>query len=449
MAWGKCPRSCILVLASVMTLLVLCFEWLSNCFRATSWEVGHERSGLTMIEGINDSQEAEQSPLTMKQNVSNFEGAEEKGLLKRWRKATVDELLAAMDHSQLNIQVNHTCEFPIKSGCAGNPYHLDSCGKADRPNLFQRSTWVIDGEAENANKFLYRLLDGVAQRPPCTLTFVGDSLANQLIFAAVAGALKMGWKMRSFCWDGPGNDWKMEKEPSLTHPCDNRLFDMKFHGAAQGILTLHPQCENLTIGAFMRLESFQRLSKQVAAAIVNEVLQHSTYLLLNWGVHENNQSYTEKMEVHLNDFMLPWLEVGNETGQIEKMAWRSTFPQHFPNPDGSGLWMSKKALKRHNSCAPIRDLEAARWRDHFTFKWIKKAAPYAQLRVVDAFDYFAQRPDLHCFPDCTHFIHSPFAWHYVWKASVETFLDSSSETKSTEMGGALIWHPNLVQDSVI
>lgn len=170
-----------------------------------------------------------------------------------WRHATREELNAMMEPSQLDSTVNDTCSFPIKSGCAGNPYHPASCGRADRVHLFHRSTWVMDRDAAHGHRFLFQLLNAVAQRPPCTLTFVGDSLANQLIFAAAAGALHMGWKMKSFCWDGPGNDWKMEKEPSLTHPCDNRLFDMKFQAGPDGNLTLHRDCENLTIGAFMRI----------------------------------------------------------------------------------------------------------------------------------------------------------------------------------------------------
>lgn len=133
------------------------------------------------------------------------------------------------------------------------------------------------------------------------------------------------------------------------------------------------------------------------------------------------------MEQHLNEFMLPWFQVANDTGQLHKLAWRSTFPQHFPNPDGSGLWKSKKVLKKHHSCVAIQDLKAAKWRDTFTFQWLKRAAPdfMKQPRVVDAFEYFAHRPDLHCFPDCTHYIHSPFAWQYVWKATLEAFLCSS------------------------
>ena len=79
------------------------------------------------------------------------------------------------------------------------------------------------------------------------------------------------------------------------------------------------------------------------------------------------------------------------------------------------LWREpRESLILDVSCDRVS--QVANWRNAYFAAWLQKQPGLRdRVAIVEAFDAFAGRADLHPPRDCTHYIYSPFAWRYVWE----------------------------------
>ena len=117
---------------------------------------------------------------------------------------------------------------------------------------------------------------------------MGDSLMSDLYMASVFGAMRLGWKRLRWCsgeanssfgalyWEGENSSLPLWKSCRAT---GTKLKDKKqgFFQATHPRTPLHPSCSSLML-AFAQPDN---------AAAADPFSTYS-YVVLNWGVHEND-----------------------------------------------------------------------------------------------------------------------------------------------------------------
>ena len=235
-----------------------------------------------------------------------------------WRQASDDELRVALMPQQLGAK-GGKCSFHVKHGCLGHSRTLKCEMPAD--SLGRASRVIATGQKAPALESLLDLLRLVSRAPPCRLLFVGDSLMQDLYMASVFGAMRLGWRRRRWCSSFSANYREDEnKSLPLWKACDTSIEHQCIFEATHPHIALHSSCSSLML-------SFAENSKAAAGARFSTY----SYVILNWGVHENDpRTFAEGMTRQV----LPVLRATN----IEQLVWLATHPQHFPAKDGSGLY---------------------------------------------------------------------------------------------------------------
>eukprot|EP00440_Ansanella_granifera_P037428 gb/GFBE01040607.1/.p1 GENE.gb/GFBE01040607.1/~~gb/GFBE01040607.1/.p1 ORF type:complete len:235 (+),score=11.14 gb/GFBE01040607.1/:1-705(+) len=220
--------------------------------------------------------------------------------------------------------------------------------------------------------------------PTCSWHFYGDSTASDSLLAAMLGALRLGFTTKQWCIDGGPNFWNYE---------DRSMRCSRGH----------------TMGAILRRPSHPWFTSQPCETIDLRFTRNprAAILLVNYGLHANNATEYDSL---LKRELEPFLEIYNSS----RVLWRETTPQHFENPDGSGLYSSRQ---RSRACKPIFNVTLANWRNRYFEQWLQARTSkyYRGLRKVPLFQALISRHDLHHDGDCTHFLYSPFTWEYLWQ----------------------------------
>lgn len=342
------------------------------------------------------------------------------------------ELALATFPEQLGDPSGESCEFEWKHVCMGHARaYYNTTGGAQskyRASLVRKIPQKPSAEiAALTNLSLF--LQHVMSKPPCTLTFLGDSISNDNFAAAVAGAHALGFRRKNLCL-GAGGALYLENDNSTLHrACGGSMMRAEFVPPKTKKFKFNPRCSSLsfmygTLVTGVQHQGWCNGSRATFAGsgciAMERALAESSYIVLNSGVHGNTVQQYYKLLVK---FVRPLLKI--HLSNWSKILWRETLPQHFPNNDGSGLFSSKYPQCEFYDCVPVTNRSRANWRNRYFEKWLAaEASPehLRDLRVIRVFDVFLERHDLHlnrC--DCTHFLYSPFTWQHVW-ASIVTEL---------------------------
>ena len=157
---------------------------------------------------------------------------------------------------------------------------------------------------------------------------------------------------------------------------------------------------------------------------ISKLFANAAVVIGNYGVSCNDEAALERA---LESGIKPLLRGLVQLSSPPTLLWRETLPQHFPTASGLYKNQTVKPTKKPNhktdtgadkSCTPISapGMQAARWRNTHFATWLAKHSKLKErVKIIDAWDAFVNRADLHVGPpDCTHFLYSPFTWRYVW-----------------------------------
>lgn len=333
-----------------------------------------------------------------------------------WSAASEYALAASLDAVQ-----HAPCSYVLPHACLGG---CRNGGAAPKVFLPDDASLTLQHSSDD-NNGLARL---VRHAPGCAITFAGDSVTHDSWLAAMAGVLRLGWRLDHCTWrtpscksgpsrcvngtammgDGESEPFCKPATPGMTE--DVAVFlpplagkqrgkhkdrggggqrtrvSVEAQGSASPPSAQGASCESLTLRR-VQLKDLNKNMEQRLYIIAREGL-----VIMNEGLWANRPAeLTKLLDEHVKPlFDMRQLLLGgppaNESPDFPMPAtilWRETTPQHFGGSSGTGLFAERKGSagtgtrgKKEGaiSCAAVNVSDAehvhkAGWRNHLFEKW--------------------------------------------------------------------------------